>query len=213
MDYIRDERRRRDSRGRFMRDRGYEGRGYEQDRRRGGDRGYGMDERRGRDRGYEMDDRRGRMNDRGYGRDYGYDRNYGREMRRDRGMTIEYEKDDRPYDDYDSHEDMEYNDMYLSERELHDWAKMLENADGSKGAKFGKEQIVSIARAQGVQFHDFTEEELVMTANMLYSDYCKVMPTQDAAVYVRMAKAFLEDPDAVVKGGEKLAKYYDDFVR
>jgi hypothetical protein len=170
-----------------MRDRGYEGRGYEQDRR---GRGYEMDERRGRDRGYGMDERRGR------------------EERRGRG----YEQD-RRYDDYDSEEDMEYNEMYLDKHEIKEWAENLENADGSKGAKFGKEQIISIARAQGIQFHDFTEDELVMTANMLYSDYCKVLPNSDAVVYVRMAKAFLEDEDAAVKGGEKLAKYYDDFVR
>ena len=160
MDY-RDERRRRDSRGRYMRDRGYEPR---------------------------YDDRR-----------YYDDR-------------PRYEHD-RRYDDYERHEDMEYNDYCLSKHEIHEWMEHLENADGTRGAKFGKEQIVSIARAQGIQFHDFTEDELVMTANMLYSDFCKVMPNTDATVYVRMAKAFLEDPDAVIRGGEKLAKYYDDFVR
>ena len=169
MDYYRDERRRRDSRGRYMRDRWYEPR---------------YDDRRYYDDRYE---------ERGYRHD---------DMRRD-----------RRYDDYDSHEDMEYNDYCLSKHEIHEWMEHLENADGTKGAKFGKEQIVSIARAQGIQFHDFTEDELVMTANMLYSDFCKVMPNTDATVYVRMAKAFLEDPDAIIRGGEKLAKYYDDFVR
>ena len=207
MDY-RDERRRRNSRGQFMSDRRSGERGYGMDERGYGrrDRGYGRiyynNDERGygrRDRGYDMmDERRGR------------DRNYGMDERR--GRDRGYEIDER-YDDYDSRMDIEYNDaMYLTEHEMRDWTKHLENADGSHGAKFGREQIIAVAKAQGVEFKDFTEDELVMTANMLYSDYCKAIPNSDATTYVRMAKAFLTDPDSRYTGGEKLAKYFDEFA-
>lgn len=184
MDY-RDERRRRDSRGRYMRDSA---------NRRMGDRDYERHEPRRHERMDERMDRRDRdermdrMDER---QDYGYDRRY---------------------DDYDSHSDMEYNDMFLSKKEIKEWMRSLENADGSQGAKFGREQVLNVAKDHGIKFHKYTEDEFVMTVNMMYADYCEAIGQPDITVYAKMAKAFLDDPDSKYDGGEKLAIYYDNFA-
>ena len=55
--------------------------------------------------------------------------------------------------------------------------------------------------------------EFYATMNMLYSDYGKVFKKHNAATvqfYVDMAKAFLDDEDAVK---DKLAQYYRYVVR
>ena len=59
----------------------------------------------------------------------------------------------------------------------------------------------------------YNEKELCLAANMLYSDYAEVLKPfipreKEAVIYVNMARAFLDDPDAAVQGGEKLAAYY-----
>ena len=192
-DSMRDSRRMppRNSRGEFMRrDRGYDDREYEIDDRR--DREYGMDERR--DRGY--DERR--------------DRNYVRDERR--GREYQDDRRDRGYDDYESEHDMEYNDMrMLDHHTIEKWMENLENADGSHGGKFSKEQIRRVTDQHGVKFQKYTEDEFQAAVNMMYSDYCKVLGS-DVGIYVKMAREFMDDPDAGVKGGEKLAAYYHCIV-
>lgn len=163
--------------------------------------------------------RRGR-GDREYEREYGYDERRGRRGDRDyedeysdrydsrRGRGRDSRSDDRRYDDYDSHYEMEYNDnMELDRRTIREWEDELENADGSRGAKFTKEQVKASAEQHGIKMRRFNEDELCMTVNMFYSDYCKVLGG-DLNLYVKLAQAFLEDPDAALKGGEKLAAYY-----
>ncbi len=201
----------RNSRGEFTRrDRGYDDRDererdYARDERR--DRGYGMDERR--DRGYD-EEYRDERRDRNYGRDERRDREY-RDERRDRNYGRD-ERRDRGYDDYDSEYEMEYNDMRMLDRHtIEKWMEKLENADGSRGAKFSKEQIRRVTEQHGVKFQKFSEDEFRAAVNMMYSDYCRILGS-DVGIYVKMAREFLEDPDAGVKGGEKLAAYYHCIV-
>lgn len=55
--------------------------------------------------------------------------------------------------------------------------------------------------------------ELYAAANMMYSDYCKVLKkygVDRAEVYVELAGAFLQDKDAGAKN--KLAAYYEHVV-
>lgn len=59
----------------------------------------------------------------------------------------------------------------------------------------------------------YDEKVVCMTANMLYSDYCEVFKQfipkeKETLVYVKFAKAFLDDDDAAVQGEEKLATYF-----
>ena len=70
------------------------------------------------------------------------------------------------------------------------------------------------AENKGGSSGKYTEDELCMVANMLYSDYCSVIhpyishePEKEAQFYAKMAKAFLEDRDGPGPS-EKLALYY-----
>ena len=103
--------------------------------------------------------------------------------------------------------------MRLKKKDFMQWEKKLENADGTKGKHFDAEQVKKIAEQIGVKYRGFDEKELCMTANMLYSDYCEVLktvipPEKELIAYVKLALAWLEDPDAPVDGSEKLALYY-----
>lgn len=114
---------------------------------------------------------------------------------------------------YDGNDYGEEDELKLTKKEMRDWKENLENADGTDGAHFDLPQIEQAAQAMGVQFRGYDIKELCLTANALYSDYCKVLEQfipreKEAMFYVKMAKAFLDDPDAAVKGSEKLAAYY-----
>lgn len=118
----------------------------------------------------------------------------------------------RDYNDYEYQND--YGEgMALSRKDIRRWGEKLKNADGSHGKHFDEDRLINESRKFGVAFDNFTEDEFVMTANMLYSDYCEalkgiVTPDKEYMVYSKMAKAFLEDKDSSVKGSEKLALYH-----
>ena len=103
--------------------------------------------------------------------------------------------------------------MRLKKKDFKEWEKNLENADGTKGKHFEADQIKHMAEQIGVKYRGYDEKDLCMTANMLYSDYCAVLknvlpPDKELVGYVKLAQAWLEDPDASVEGSEKLALYY-----
>lgn len=128
-----------------------------------------------------------------------------------------YDRRDMGYDDYSHHSEFEYNEdapMELTGKEIRKWEHRLENADGSHGAKFTKDQIVPMAKQYGIKFDKITEDEFTMTVNMMYADYC--MALQEASMpnysrpepYIHLAKAFLFDEDFEGEPYEKLALYY-----
>lgn len=128
--------------------------------------------------------------------EYDYARGERRSMRRDRRM------------DYESEES-----AHLSKRDVQEWKRHLENADGSLGEHFSGEQVKSMAEKLGIRYKGYDEKELCMTVNMLYSDYCEALrgvipPEKELMVYTKMAKAFLDDDDFDGDGSEKLALYY-----
>lgn len=103
--------------------------------------------------------------------------------------------------------------MRLKKKDFKEWEKNLENADGTKGKHFEADHIKKVAEQIGVKYREYDEKDLCMAANMLYSDYCAVLkniipPEKEALAYVKLAQAWLEDPDAAVEGSEKLALYY-----
>lgn len=67
--------------------------------------------------------------------------------------------------------------------------------------------VVPAAQQLGIKFNEYSEDEFAMAVNMLYSDYCKSVGG-DMMMYIKMAKAFLEDDDFDGNGSEKLALYY-----
>ena len=174
---------------RRMRDRDYRRGDY---RSRSDYAGYDYDEEEAR-----YDGRRGVKGTGPYG--IGGRRYYGRDSARD---EADY------YADY-AHED----GARLTRHDMMNWKEKMENADGSYGEHFTGGQIRQAVQAMGVEMKGYNEKELCLTANMLYSDYGEVLrpfipKEKEAYVYVNLAKAFLEDPDSSVKGGEKLACYY-----
>lgn len=135
---------------------------------------------------------------------------------RDRDVSRDEWYDRRPrYEPYDGwHRRDEYAKPKLTKWELRRWAENLENEDGTDGPHFDKRVIKERAKHAGHEMEGYTEDELCMAANMLYSDYCEVLrplvarePEKEADFYIKMARAFLEDRDAP-EGAVKLAMYY-----
>lgn len=167
---------------------------------RGHERGYRDDRGAERYSRSRADDRR-RYDDR-------YDSHDGREGRYRRSDHDDWREDE--YEEYDEDES-EDESLKIKAKDIPAWAKHMENADGSDGAKFPKEQVRAIAEQEGIAFDKFTHEELFVTANMMYSDYCLVARKYGIDrpdFYVCMAKAFLDDKDFDGEPSEKLALYY-----
>lgn len=148
--------------------------------------------------------------DSGYGMDYGYDYNY------DMGYDYARRGGRRDYGDY-NYGMRDYAGDYgenLTQQELEHWRKKLDKEVGDEQSKqfFKKENIEQKARQMGIEMKHFNAEELALASYMLYSDYCKSMKPyvgQNMDVFVKMGEEFLNDPDSAVKGGEKLALYYE----
>lgn len=172
---------------------------------------------------YERDGRRGVKYTGPYG--IGGRRYYGR----DRAAYPDYDmrsRRDYRHEDYDYDEDDYYRDgrdyaggedMRLTDEEMTEWKHALKNSDGTHGEHFTKDKVLDAARKLNIMFDYYTEKDLCMAANMLYSDYGHALKAyipqdKEAVAYTKMARAFLDDEDAAVRGGEKLALYFDDFV-
>ena len=123
------------------------------------------------------------------GRDYGYD--YGYDYAGDYGET-------------------------LSEDELEHWKKkLMQEVEDKDRQFFTKEHIGQKAKQMGVQMKDYTEEELVVATAMVYTDYCKTAKKyigNNMDFFIELARDWLEDKDSAVKGGEKLAIYFDCII-
>lgn len=217
-DYTHEDMRRRE----YDRNRDYGMGEYEVRGRYENDYDYGMDGRRMR-RDYDYEETDGRRGVKGTGRyGIGGSRYYGR----DRDMR-DYEMDGRGYDrGYDRNYDMGYDrgydyassdEMRLTREDMERWKKMLRNADGTQGEHFTASQVKQAAESLGIRMEGYTEADLCMTANMLYSDigeaFRAYIPREkEAHAYVKAAKLWLDDPDASVHGSEKLAGYFMCFV-
>ena len=157
-----------------------------------------------------------RMIDRGMDYNYTmpeYDSRYdyrGSEYPREHSRPMQYELYGvggmRPRMDYDYGYDYGYDYAKESEKEyekdLHEWVEKLKKYD-----RFGwsKEQVIQQAKDMGVKFSDYDEMEFYATYIMLMSDFKKI--GNDPYIYLSMAKEFLEDDDAKLKGSEKLCAY------
>ncbi len=192
-----------------------DGRGYDRNYDRGYDRGRGEYE--GEFRGnyendYEMDGRRY------YRRDRDYEETDGRRGVKGTGRygiggRDYYLRRDRDYEDRGDYGRDYGEEVRLTSREMDEWKRMLRNADGTQGEHFTMSQVQQAAQSAGLRMDNYDEKELCMTMNMLYSDYCDVFKAlipreKEPHIYAKFAKAFLEDPDASVKGREKLAAYF-----
>lgn len=175
------------------------------------------DYRRGRDNRdmRDMRDNRDRRDYRDYNDSYDYEdsRDYRDNRDNRRGRDNRDYEDSRDYNDYDERDYNDYNDkLKLTKADMMQWKKMLQNADGTHGEHYDMEQIMQAAEKMNVRFNNFSEKELCMTVNMLYSDYCRLVkkyipPEKELQFYIEMAKAFLDDEDGP-EPSEKLALYF-----
>lgn len=99
----------------------------------------------------------------------------------------------------------------LSNKDIKKWEKGLESADGTRGKKWEVDQVRQIAQQQGIRFEEYSPELLTAVANMLYSDFCKVLGA-DPNIYVKLSKAWLEDDDFDGEPDEKAMLYYKCIV-
>lgn len=163
----------------------------------------------GRDRDMDGRMRGGRRYDREmddygyYGRDPEYDeRSYRGSMRRDRSMMFEgeYRGDFRMHD---------YGSGYLSHKELRHWQdKLCKEMNQQECDTFRYDNVIHCAKEMNISFDKYSEEEFYTTVLMMFTDY-KESCGENIHMYVAMAKEFLEDRDAGIKYGEKLAVYHD----
>lgn len=173
---------------------------------------------RGRDRDYaDYRDYRDRGDMR---EDYGDYRDYGERDYADYNDYNDYRdyrdyRDSRDYGDYRDYRDYrDYGDYAsgskLKPQEINEWiGKLMQEIGERDNESLKKEMVMKLAESSGVKFENYTPEEFYVTVLMEYSDYKKTIGPSNMAVFVRMAKDFLEDKDSKVKYGEKLAGYYD----
>lgn len=87
--------------------------------------------------------------------------------------------------------------QHLTHDEAEEWCDSMVNADGTKGCHWTLEQTQDVAKQRNITC-DPNDFWAVM--NMMYSDYCQVAKRQSVdtpGFYADMAKAFLDDTDAV----------------
>lgn len=149
------------------------------------------------------------------GYDYGYDAGsyYPFDVR---GSFSRYDaRMDRRYD-YARGRDRRYDyasGNYLDEDELMDWQDdLMEQLDEKDKQLLKKDMIMKKAMEMGVKYNKFNEDEFYTTVLMLYSDYKNSLGSSNVDMYLKLAKDWLEDKDAEVQGGEKLAAYYESVV-
>lgn len=77
------------------------------------------------------------------------------------------------------------------------WTSKMQNADGTKGCHWTLEQTQDVAKQRNI---NCDPNDFWAVMNMMYSDYCQVAKRQSVdtpGFYADMAKAFLDDTDAV----------------
>ena len=74
----------------------------------------------------------------------------------------------------------------------------FKNVDGTEGAHWTIEQIDDVIRQYNIKCVGFNRWDLYYVMNMLYSDYYNVLGS-DTAIYVKLSKAWFEDPYASSK--------------
>ena len=94
----------------------------------------------------------------------------------------------------------------MSPEEAREWARGMENEDGTQGPHWTMEQTKQVQAQQGIECNPV---EFYLAMNMMYSDYLKVakkLGVNKVDFYACMAKAFLDDKDA---GPGKLRRYFE----
>lgn len=98
-------------------------------------------------------------------------------------------------------------DMETAEK----WMRNIQNADGTRGPHWTIEQAKQVMKQKNIEGVELPEFWAVL--NMMYADYSKVFKRHGVGdkmdFYIDMAKAFVDDKDAVPN---KVAEYYSCIV-
>lgn len=89
------------------------------------------------------------------------------------------------------------NRPHLTHDEAEEWCDTMVNADGTKGCHWTLEQTADVAKQRGI---NCDKNDFWAVMNMMYSDYCKIAAKHSVdtpGFYADLAKAFLDDADAV----------------
>ena len=91
-----------------------------------------------------------------------------------------------------------------------EWTKQMHNEDGTTGPHWSMDQVKQVMAQHGIKY-----EPAIFWAilNSIYSDYCTVFKKHNVNtmdMYVDMAKAWLNDKDAVK---DKAGAYYECVVK
>lgn len=92
-----------------------------------------------------------------------------------------------------------------------EWAEKMENVDGTKGPHWTMEQVKQVMAQKNIEC---PVDAFFLAINAMYSDYSRIakeLGVNTLDFYVKMAKAFLDDPDGPGPE-EKIAKYYEYVV-
>ena len=104
-------------------------------------------------------------------------------------------------------------DEKLPEEDIERWTKsLLSEMEERDRQQLKMDTVMKRAQDMGIAFEKFTPEEFYVTVVMLHTDFSKALPAQPIDTYIKMAKAWLCDPDAAKRYGKKLAAYYEEIV-
>lgn len=98
-------------------------------------------------------------------------------------------------------------------RVLMTWSRRLyDELEEKEKQDLRDDTIERKAYDMGIHFDRFSPEELYTTVLMLYTDFKSVLGQGNSDLYLKLAKAWLCDPDAGVRYGDKLMAYYESVV-
>ena len=104
-------------------------------------------------------------------------------------------------------------DDKLPEEDIEKWTKsLLSEMEDRDRQQVKMDFILKRANEMGISFEKFSPEEFYVAVLMLHTDFSKVLQNQPIDTYLKMAKAWLCDPDASLRYGKKLAAYYEEIV-
>ena len=81
---------------------------------------------------------------------------------------------------------------HFSEEMALDAVSKMVNADGTSGEHWSLQQTNALLSSNALNYNKY---DFYYVINMLYSDFCDVVGS-DSNTYFKMAKAYIDDPDA-----------------
>lgn len=144
----------------------------------------------------------------------GYDSGYEDGRRGVRGSGMRNDRNSFDENDYDDDEFEKR--LMLPKRVKEQWLHKLKDAQGNVGPRFTKDDVMRTADKMQVEYDEYTPSDLYLMTNVLYSDctvFRQLTPKEKEPYYwVAAAKEWLEDPDASVRGSEKVVSHYYNIV-